>query len=57
MGAIAWLTILHTYFIGLFNNFSAKPKITGREGKGGSEGGREDGGKKKSRDGGLSLCE
>lgn len=41
MGPIAWLTILHTYFIGLFNNFSAEPEIKGqmyKEGK--REGGR-----------------
>lgn len=30
MGPIAWLTILHTYFIGLFNNFLAEPKIKGQ---------------------------
>ena len=30
MRPIAWLTILHTYFIGLFNNFSAEPKIIGQ---------------------------
>lgn len=47
MGPIAWLTILHTYFIGLFNNFSAEPKIKGqmyKEGRGGRERSR---GKKK----------
>lgn len=44
MGPIAWLTILHTYFIGLFNNFSAEPKIKGqmyKEGRGGRERSRE----------------
>lgn len=30
MGPIACRTILHTYFIGLFNNFSADPKIKGQ---------------------------
>lgn len=42
MGPIAWLTILHTYFIGLFHNFSVEPKIKGqmyKEVKG--EGGRK----------------
>lgn len=42
MGPIAWLTILHTYFIGLFNNFSAEPKIKGQMYKEGRrEGGEE----------------
>jgi len=36
MGPIAWLTILHTYFMGLFNNFSAEPKI--KEGRRGGRG-------------------
>lgn len=40
MGPIAWLTILHTYFIGLFNNFSAEPKIKGQIYKDRGGGGR-----------------
>lgn len=40
MGPIAWLTILHTYFIGLFNNFSAEPKIKTRMFKEGRREGR-----------------
>lgn len=49
MGPIAWLTILHTYFIGLLNNFSAELKIKGQMYKEASREGCEEQGEKRGK--------
>lgn len=58
MGPIAWLTILHTYFIGVFNNFSAEPKIKGQmyKQRGRREGWMERGSEVVAREGCGVVC-